>query len=1041
MMERNHLIIGLGGTGGKVLRELRKRVYEEFASNETPKDKVCVDYIYVDSSDSDLNDRTGWKVLGKSVHLAEAQKVSIHGVDGGVLNNLNQYPGIQAFLPNEDVKLITSKIGPLIEQGIGGQRRRLGRVLIANNLSSLNDNKDFVSRLKQTVKRLNDVSGEQMVTFHVCAGLAGGTGSGTIVDVVSQIRKNYPPTTGNVKYKVNLYLYLPEAVVVNQSHDSGFYQANGYAALSELNAISVHKYLPYDITGETDIYSGKVKRLLMDVDPFDAAFVYSNVNESRRIQDISQELPAAVADFIFQRAIAGYLVGNNTQIGTTGQMSRLIGCENDGAGPENDKSNQATRSRKFLSFGIKRVEYPETEIREYATYKFAQQATRQLSYNKWDNTQGYIELTEDEVGLGFASAIKETRTRELLKLSNSYLMLSKPLDPENSSARRWKEINETWEERTQGFADDVMIDEEKHSWFAAFNEKCDDYYNNQFRSHGVKKFYDIQRQERQLYAKYIRRHIEGMLFEDWCAGVKSILEVSKYLSLLIKDCEERVEAFNNQCTKVEDEIIEYNEKIESINDDWANIKWPFDPVTKSSQKTLNKYKKSKCDLYIANTRIQGFIYARELLLDIIKELGIAKQGVDLFKANLSSILDEVGKQANSRCQLNSSNEDSRTIKKYDPEVVQGLIKSYITTEELQRDNAQTIRNAMIKAIGEDGDRTFANLCDKTDYETTIGIMLEQCSFKAESAMDNSAQSNAINKLIKVNILEKLKMELNTEEKLESFVKNLVSSASCFVQFNHSEQGKASVGNGGSMQSMIQLCIPKFEDDTTGFRDALINAFVLACPGFDPKQDVSENYKENQIVIVTARSGFPLRFLSNVTVLKQKYDQLVSGADGVTNKLLLHGESFNIPLPSLYEIDNKELKSMVEKPVLLAYAMGIINQGEDPVTQQKFDVINLPDPALVELGVENLVPLGKNILDTIDVLANDYDKAKKVIDVQSAQLAQFRSNSQKAELRTSLGAVLAKIKACPECENNQYSPIYKHYESIAVDIVKTVLLDE
>ena len=54
----NHLIIGLGGTGGKVLREFRKRVYEEFRSNE-PGGGVFLDYIYVDSSPADLNDRTG----------------------------------------------------------------------------------------------------------------------------------------------------------------------------------------------------------------------------------------------------------------------------------------------------------------------------------------------------------------------------------------------------------------------------------------------------------------------------------------------------------------------------------------------------------------------------------------------------------------------------------------------------------------------------------------------------------------------------------------------------------------------------------------------------------------------------------------------------------------------------------------------------------------------------------------------------------------------------------------------------------------------
>lgn len=30
----NHLIIGLGGTGGSVLREFRKRVFQEFRSEE-----------------------------------------------------------------------------------------------------------------------------------------------------------------------------------------------------------------------------------------------------------------------------------------------------------------------------------------------------------------------------------------------------------------------------------------------------------------------------------------------------------------------------------------------------------------------------------------------------------------------------------------------------------------------------------------------------------------------------------------------------------------------------------------------------------------------------------------------------------------------------------------------------------------------------------------------------------------------------------------------------------------------------------------------
>ena len=114
----NHLLIGLGGTGGKVLREFRKKVYEEFRYNE-PTNGTCVNYLYVDSSEDDLNSREGWKVMGKYVHLKEAQKVSIHGLGMNMFQNLSLYPGIKCFLNSGDIDLMTSKLGPLVTAGIG----------------------------------------------------------------------------------------------------------------------------------------------------------------------------------------------------------------------------------------------------------------------------------------------------------------------------------------------------------------------------------------------------------------------------------------------------------------------------------------------------------------------------------------------------------------------------------------------------------------------------------------------------------------------------------------------------------------------------------------------------------------------------------------------------------------------------------------------------------------------------------------------------------------------------------------------------------
>jgi Tubulin like len=72
------------------------------------------------------------------------------------------------------------------------------------------------------------------VTFHVCCGLAGGTGSGTVVDVVSQLRDLYP----HEGYRIIIYAFLPEEYPHPPNKAKENYHANGYAALTELNALA-----------------------------------------------------------------------------------------------------------------------------------------------------------------------------------------------------------------------------------------------------------------------------------------------------------------------------------------------------------------------------------------------------------------------------------------------------------------------------------------------------------------------------------------------------------------------------------------------------------------------------------------------------------------------------------------------------------------------------------------------------------------------------------------------------------------------------------
>jgi hypothetical protein len=1031
----NHLFIGLGGTGGKVLRELRKRVYEEFRSND-PGNGIFLDYVYVDSSPADLEDRTGWKVLGKSVHLGTAQKVNINGISASVLGNINMYPGLKGFLNPSDLQLMQQEMGALISAGIGGQRRRLGRTLMANNICDTNNPNNFESIVRGAVGRLQHDSNDQDVTFHICAGLAGGTGSGSIIDAISQIRTWFPYQEDTHAFKIRLFIYTPERTLVSARHDAGFYQANGYAALLELNALSIGKYHPTDVKGDKDIFTGEVRRLLDNQEAFESAYIYTNVNEQGKVLDLGEGLPAAVADFIFQTSIASAMAGS------AGQLNRLVGCENDGANPEKDQAGNNAHSRKFLSFGISRIEFPETEIREFMTYTYALQAARQLTFNMWQEGIGYGERTLDEVGMGFADEIKDKKNREGLMLSNNYLTLAKPI-VEGPATKRWRLFEETWEKRTQADADDVQTTIDKKSWLGEFGKRCDEFFNSQFRQHGVVEFFKIQRQELRGYARTIRRHIENKLFDEWASGAsdtKSILEIEKYTRLLIADCNDRIGAFEHQRARMDEELSNISEQIQAINVEWNEIGWLRDAITNASAKVFSKYKTAKSDYCSTATRAEAYAYAKELLQNVIVELNNMLEGILAFKDEMNAINEEVMRQADSKCQTNEEQSDA-DIKKYDAETVRRISRQFVSDREKMSSNAATIRSRMVQNLGEDGDHTFANLFDKTDYETAVGIILEVCQENAVRAMQDAAEADPLNKMVGVNIMEKLKQELNTEDKLEKFVKLVTSTSKSYVQFDPKETAMVIPGNTGAMMQMVQLALPQTDEKTNDFKEKLIQAFERNVPGFSKKDDVSTNYKDNQIVVISANSGFPLRFLANVKVCKEKYDALVTPQNGkcALNRMVLHTESFKEDLlPEIFEEGAEPRKQKMVKPLMLAYALGIVKEQQDPTTGAKFDAIRIPD----ETFGDQWKPMGKGFADSWEAVAQDFKLAQLLKNQVAKEMAvQARSNDQKAVLRKALGELVqTKILPSPLCENNQFNPNYTKFRNLAVEIIQSELQD-
>lgn len=360
----NHLIIGLGGTGGKIIYAFRKILFQQFRDKINKDDserntlervlqseEVNIAYLYVDSDEQIMPlEDPNWKILGESVHPGLDSQLHLKGADLKYrIDNKNDFPGIRDWIGNQNDwnDIIRSFAGGKV---YGQQKRRLGRFLLACNIDS------FANKLESRVRTLREISGQPNVTFHVCCGLAGGTGSGCVIDTITQIRKRYPYDDSQNYYRIIAYTLLPEENPLPH-WDTGNYQANGYAALMELNALDAGRFDPCDIH-EGGIVSNDIK--------FNGLYLFTNQN-GHVVVDVDNAVPQIIADFLYQKIVA---IRNNPW----NDLNRAENAENGDCTPETAPlpgSQIPERGKRFLTFGINQVAIPEQEIKEYLAYSFA----------------------------------------------------------------------------------------------------------------------------------------------------------------------------------------------------------------------------------------------------------------------------------------------------------------------------------------------------------------------------------------------------------------------------------------------------------------------------------------------------------------------------------------------------------------------------------------------------------------------------------------------------------------------------------------------
>lgn len=926
---QNHLIIGLGGTGGKTIRAIRKLMFQSFR-NEEPTD-VRIGYLYVDSSPSMMAaDDPSWRILGQSVQLPAASQLQIRGENlRAILDNVQGYPGIQPWIGEKPVwrEVLDSVVG----DAAGGQKRRLGRFLFASKIA------EFRNRVQARVNDLRAETANQDVTFHVVCGLAGGTGGGSIVDTLAQLREMYPESP-NTRYRIIAYTLLPDEQPL-PNWDTGNYHANGYAALLDLNGMSTGAYQPWDVVDG--------RRRLPSMTAFNGCYVFTNVNDKGVRIDVDKEMPTVLADFLFHKIVIARRVAWE-------DLHRMENAENGNSSPEaTPGAPVGERSVRFLGFGIKRLAIPEEEITEFLSLHFAQQVVRQLESNNWQDGVGFAPEPRNQDLSGF---LKDPNTLKNWKLTDDHLMLSVNVLPLEDQSRKWRTIQQDWELAKTGFAE-MVKDEDKAHRLNKLAKLFQTRFEEQFRSLGVIEFYRSSERAKKDIAREVRQTIEAELFSTWESGQRSMAEVQRLVEALIIELEERDAKLNDQLGKHQKAEAAAQAQVQEVSTEWNNR--GLLGILKA-EKLFTRQLDNLFLLYLARTRIEATRFARTLIKEIGNEVYALKQTLDQITLVIASVGKRVQDGIESRMKSAQADED-HVIRYYDPAIVKDVARTLITDEQEQKTQTLAVRAKIIERLGEA--KNFTTFVDRIDQWQLQALLESTCEVNARSAHQRLIVESR-RRVLGVSIIDKLKQEYGADDgALRLFVLNIVNSASRYLTFNSAEIRRVPEGGNAARQyatESLAVLLPRAPSEAD-FVARLKQAFASAWTGASSVVFLETDDRPNEITLVSLVNLFPLRFLQTVGVLKDRYERRIQDG-GARAVLEVHSESNKDTLPDLFPPVTAPDTAVCY--LLLGVALGHITAGRNKRT-------NVPEVKLTTVdadGIEEEHLLGKDMLEVPDQLS-------------------------------------------------------------------------
>ena len=854
--------------------------------------------LYVDSTDEmmskDGKARADFRVMGQDASFTNNEFLNIKAVDVEyILDHINNYPSVKGIV--ENVSAVKSAIGSLGQAA--GQKRRAGRLLFAANAIG------YVNSLRDAYARCERISGNSNTNnIHIFAGLAGGTGSGSIIDVVLQSRKAFPDA------KISVYAMIPEMNLPKADMDQGRYYQNGYAAMNELNALQTGRWIPQDVTGrdKLNLYNDRVKGVA------DGLTVYSNVNENGLTINSLQELPKIVSDFLFARI---FFIKEDDQV--NGDIIRAWNFENmddfaleydETANPGADGRIPVARTKKINSFGIKRVVYPELRVLKHITYTVGESVLYQFKYNNWRENQGYADEERN----------KDYRKEYLNKEKLSAWMLDKEHLTLNTkilgSDKDYPSFKEYWHDKILGYAEDAKKSKDPLN---ELDDILSAFYTEHFREEGVEKFFQGKERIIPEMAREIRHNIESELFEKWKQGDVSIVELQKVSKLILEKMEEirkELDTASNEEKEQYDDIDK--ERGDNLYD--KNHQGVFQKMLKGND-LFNRHKMTLEDLYVSKTEIVALEFAKKLAAKLFIEMGKMDTDISSFGQKINDAIAETEKLIAAQRKVNKGLEDMKgAIIEVSEDETMETFEIDLKTDKVDMPNiARTIREQILP----EGDfYNFGRLAEEISVDEIKDAFDIKLSEIVKMKHDEKADSEK--KVLGLNILTQLRQKLKTDDDIKAFATKIIGQSGMYLKLSNDQvqlhlrnnEGNLSPTNPASInKKAILISIPSPDDNSglKGFADKLEDAFKNSINQSTARTTITVNRKsprKDELSILTVGYCFPMRAIDWLASYKVRYEDFLHTGNPATdagNAILLHCEGDGTQFPSLFAVDNAE----------------------------------------------------------------------------------------------------------------------------------------